>query len=133
MISPASRQIVAGVTSRLSALAPTGKSFTTPDVYESGLAILFAQRAVAWPTDGAKVVRGAKWTMCHDIAEAMAVADPSRYRRVFGWALSDDEHWRTHSWLVDLRTRRIVEPTPQVRRAYVGVELTPEESVASGA
>jgi alkylation response protein AidB-like acyl-CoA dehydrogenase len=127
-ISPAGRQVVAGVTARLSALATSGKSFTTPDVSESGVAVLFAQRAVAWPIDGAKIARGARWTMCHDIASAMALAHPAYYRRVFGWALSDDEHWRTHSWVVDRRTGRIIEPTPQVRRAYIGVELTIEES-----
>jgi hypothetical protein len=130
-ISPASPQVVAGVSRRLSALASAGESFTTPDEAESGLAILFAERAVAWPTDGAKAARGAEWQMCHDIAEGMALGDPSRYRRVFGYALGNDEHWRTHSWVVDRRTCRIVEPTPKVRRAYVGVELTTEETRAS--
>jgi hypothetical protein len=132
-ISPARPRVVAGVTRRLSALASAGESFTTPDEYESDLAILFAQRAVAWPTEGAKIARGARWRQCHDIAERMALRNPSRYHRVFGWALGCDEHWRTHSWLVNRQTGRIVEPTPEVRRAYVGVELTIEESLASGA
>ena len=132
-ISPAGRRVVAGVTRRLQALASAGESFTTPDEYESDLALLFAERAVAWSTDGAKVMPGAEWRLCHDIAEAMALRQPSRYHRVFGYALGADSHWRTHSWLVDRRTRRIIEPTPAVRLAYVGVELTTDETRASTA
>jgi hypothetical protein len=130
-VSPAGRHVVAGVTRRLSALASAGESFTTPEDYESDLALLFVERAVAWSTDGAKIAPGAEWRSCHDIAERMALREPSRYHRVFGYALGRDSHWRTHSWLVDRRTRRIVEPTPAVRRAYVGVELTTEETRAS--
>lgn len=130
-ISPASRPVVAGVKRRLSALASAGESFTTPAEHESDLALLFAKRAVAWSSDGAKIAPGAEWRSCHDIAERMAVAQPPRYHRVFGYALGLDSHWRTHSWLVDLRTRRIVEPTPRIRQAYIGVELTTEETRAS--
>ena len=132
-ISPASPSVVAGVARRLSALASAGASFTTPDESESALAILFAERAVVWPTERAKIARGAEWRACHDIAERLALGNPERYHRVFGYALGHDAHWRTHSWVVDLRTRRIIEPTPAVRRAYVGVELTTQETRASEA
>ena len=62
----------------------------------------------------------------------MAVADPARYARVFGYALDSDPHWRTHSWLIEHKSGRIIEPTPHIRTAYVGVELTAAETLSVG-
>jgi hypothetical protein len=127
------KALVKAVAARLSAADPRGISFTTPDVGETALAALFAARAVAFSPAGAKVARGARSQMCHAISEALAMAEPEHYARVFGYALGSDTHWRTHSWVIDRRTGRIVEPTPLIRKAYVGVELSVAETAADAA
>lgn len=127
-INPADAAIVAAVTVRLSALAETGESFTTPDAGETRWASAFGARAVAWSGRKVRKVRGAEWQECHAITSRVVAQDPTRYHHVFGYALDSDTHWRTHSWILDIMTGELIEPTPSVRKAYIGVELTPEEA-----
>lgn len=48
---------------------------------------------------------------------------------VTGYALSTDDSWRQHSWLVSLKSGEIIETTV-LRKAYYGFQLTPKESEA---
>ncbi len=55
---------------------------------------------------------------CHERArEALRENEHNVYAT--GWALSDDDLWRPHSWV--LRRGVVYEPTPVLREAYVGL------------
>lgn len=127
-ITPTTPEIVAAVTARLSVLAQEGESFTTPDLEETRWAAAFAQRATDWAGYRVRRVREGEYQDCHIISARIVARDPLRYRHVFGYALGSDAHWRTHSWVHDRQTGELIEPTPLKRRAYIGVELTPEEA-----
>ena len=59
--------------------------------------------------------------VCRDRARGGVAAAGGNEHKVFatGWALSDDDLWRPHSWVV--RRGVIYEPTPVVRDAYFGL------------
>lgn len=58
---------------------------------------------------------------CHDNAEALQQKYP-HYKRVSGFALSDDGVWRDHSWLINTRNDEILETTT-IRKLYFGNHL----------
>lgn len=127
-ITAAADEVVTAVTTRLSMLASAGESFTTPDVAEERWARAFAARAVLWSGRRVRKARGNAWQECHAVSSRLVAGDPQRYRHVFGYALNGDSHWRTHSWVHDTLSGDIIEPTPLVRRVYIGVELTAREA-----
>ena len=127
-INPVADEVVAAVTVRLSELADEGESFTTPDKGERRWAELFAQRAVCWPAKPARRAPKAEWQECHQVAAELAGSDSARYALIFGYALDNDAHWRTHSFVFDRKRHMLVEPTPLLRRAYIGVELDAQEA-----
>lgn len=129
-ITPADPALVAAVTDRLSTLAAgAGVTFTTPDQGEAAWAAAFAERARVWSGYPVTRAQGARRGACHEICSAIVARDPVRFHHVFGYALDDSGgHWRTHSWVIDTRTGRLIEATPSPRVAYIGVELTAEEA-----
>ena len=89
----------------------------------------FADRARVWSGYTVTRARGARRGACHEMTSSIVAGDPVRFRHVFGYALSrSDGHWRTHSWVLDTRTGKLIETTPSPRIAYIGVELTAEEA-----
>ena len=127
-IQPVPAKLVAAVTVRLSALAAEGESFTTPDKADSRLVKLFAKRAVGWPAKPARRAPKAEWQECHRVSAELVASDNVRYALIFGYALDSDAHWRTHSFVLDRQRHMLVEPTPLLRRAYIGVELDAAEA-----
>ena len=56
---------------------------------------------------------------CHENVLVLLESNPRRYAPMTGYALSEDGVWRSHSWLVDIRTDALVETTKR-RTAYFG-------------
>ncbi len=60
-------------------------------------------------------------SQCH-VYSALLGADP-RAERWTGFALSSDGCWRSHSWVVRKKDRRLIEATPVPRTMYFGVQI----------
>jgi hypothetical protein len=73
-----------------------------------------------WAIDGLVVELGER-ARCHHNA-ARRWLDDADIRWVTGWALSDDDVWRQHSWLVD--GDETITETTEARTAYFGFVLT---------
>ena len=125
-INPTSPRLIAQVAK---VLAPHGgSSFLTPDAADDPLTERLVKGGQIWSQRIVRA-RNARMNACHDVASQMMAQDPSRYRHVYGYALTDDDQmWRTHSWVHDQKNDRLLEPTPVSRNKYFGVGLTDHES-----
>jgi hypothetical protein len=74
----------------------------------------------------ARRMRRGRPCRCHFNSARIWATDPSRYRIVTGFGLSDDGIWRRHSWVV---TTDVLYETTVKRVLYYGVELNEEEAV----
>ncbi len=79
-----------------------------------------------WTRDNIKIlIIGGTPSNCHGNVAKIWRSKPRQYRIATGWALSDDDLWRQHSWIIEERT--IIETTTP-REKYFGFELTPREA-----
>lgn len=56
---------------------------------------------------------------CHTNSEKLASSQP-HYKHMYGFALSDDEVWREHSWVWNTKADEILETT-ESRIGYFGI------------
>ena len=83
---------------------------------------LIAQ-AKLWPSVGLRMRRGEP-SNCHENSRRIASKHPQQYLRCTGYGLSADSIWRPHSWVWDVKRKRIVETTEK-RLVYFGmIEVT---------
>jgi len=64
---------------------------------------------------------------CHGNAACLWNNNRDRAKIMTGWALSDDNIWRQHSWLYNIFSKKIIETTKR-RKAYFGFMLNKAES-----
>ena len=72
-----------------------------------------------WSKVGLRMERGEPCN-CHENSRRIASKCPERYLRCTGYALSADSVWRPHSWVWDVKRKRIIETTEK-RLIYFGV------------
>ena len=65
-------------------------------------------------------------SQCHANVAALTEANP-HVGVVTGWALSDDDRWRQHSWGHNAK-HGVVETTDEPRKKYFGVKLHKKEA-----
>ncbi len=81
-------------------------------------------RGWLWAGDNIKIVSGVP-SNCHSNVAEFWRSNPKRYSIATGWALSDDDLWRQHSWIFDRCT--VIETTTP-REKYFGFVLTSLEA-----
>lgn len=81
---------------------------------------LLLRHGHAYPTINVGHHKGAS-NSCHDNAQRWAARHPDQYNYATGYALHE-EIWRPHSWLFDLKKKRVVETT-KVMEVYFGFDV----------
>lgn len=86
------------------------------------------QRGQYFRGSGVKVVQ-CEMHECHFNASRLWKKYPTKYSIVTGYGLDDDGVWKQHSWLLDKRTKKVIETTAKWI-AYFGVVFNDAESAS---
>jgi len=84
------------------------------------------ERGVLMSPKGFKMMVGDR-SACHANTARLYEMNPKQVKIVTGYAMSDDQVWRQHTW--GLWGNKVVETTEK-RTKYFGFVLTPEETEA---
>jgi hypothetical protein len=91
------------------------KALTDPEI-----ATTITQPRIAFTVDGAP-------NDCHGNAARLWKRDPDNIVIMTGYALSDDDLWREHTWALKPKGDIILDSLPK-RKIYLGISLPPKEA-----
>ena len=97
---------------------------------EEDLKELLSDRAKLWNTDRLSMRKG-RDCQCHSNSYRLWDDNPNELQIITGYAFNRDGLWRSHSWVWDKVSGRILETTTK-RLGYFGFALTTDEAEEFG-